>query len=148
MNIREVTDKELFLETLPLLNLLMTESNYKAVTEEQGWRGFEKAVQSGYREFCSTDKENRVVAVIGLRAFYDPLETDVGFEINNLIVDPDLRGQGIGTKLFEFAAETAKKEGANWIRLMVFPTNEKAIRFYNKHEFKHLANLMMWEKET
>ncbi len=144
-DIQEVSDQDALLKTLPLLNLLMTESGLEPVTEEQATNSFEKARQHGYRQFYAQD-ESGIIAVIGLHAFYDPLEPDLGFEINNLIVTPEKRGQGIGSALFQFAIEIAEKKGGKWIRLMVGEKNEKAITFYEKNKFKKAANLMLREE--
>lgn len=147
MKILEVTDKETFLKTLPLLNQLMVEENTDPVSEEQAWTGFEKASKTGFQLFYTSDN-NVIIGVLGLRAMYDPLEKDVGFEVNDLIVSDDRRGEGIGTALFEFATNKAKECGANWIRLMVLKENDKAQEFYKKHNFKNVADLMLWEKQT
>lgn len=145
MKIHEVTNTETLLRTLPLLNLLMTESSLKPVSEKDAIKSFKKAEEQGYKQFYTEDNKD-ITGVIGLRPFYDPLEPTLGFEINNLIVIPEQRGNGLGSALFQFAIDTAKKEGGNWIRLMVHENNNKAIKFYETNKFKKAAN-MMWREE-
>lgn len=54
-------------------------------------------------------------------------------EIKKLFVEPVLQGQGLGTKLLEYAVEHM---GAN--TLWALEKNTKAIRFYQRHGF-HLT---------
>ena len=53
-----------------------------------------------------------------------------GNEIEELYIDPFFAGQGIGSKLIEFAIEQKDCD-----RLWVLEKNTKAIRFYQKHGF-------------
>lgn len=53
-------------------------------------------------------------------------------EVMNVAVDPDVRGRGIGTALFGRLIEEVKTRGATAITLEVRPSNEAAIRLYEK----------------
>lgn len=52
--------------------------------------------------------------------------------IDQLYLHPDVVGQGIGTRLIEWA----KTELGSPIRLYTFQENQRAIRFYKRHGFK------------
>lgn len=52
--------------------------------------------------------------------------------IDTLCVDEGFRGQGIGTKLLDFAKELGKKNKCTDLYLTVNPNNKDAIKFYEK----------------
>lgn len=52
--------------------------------------------------------------------------------IDDLCVDELCRGQGVGTKLYDFVVKTAKSLGYTSVRLNVWTLNESALRFYEK----------------
>ena len=54
--------------------------------------------------------------------------------IDQLYVDPDLTGVGIGSELMT----VAKRERPNGLRLWAFVSNERAQRFYMRHGFREL----------
>ena len=62
--------------------------------------------------------------------------------IDDICVDKSVRGQGIGTLLYEHVKMQAKADGYNEIRLNVWSLNESAIRFYQKLGFAPLSMIM------
>lgn len=52
------------------------------------------------------------------------------FYINDIVVDKDYRGKGIGKKLFKFIENLAKENGQDSVELNVWSFNEYAINFY------------------
>lgn len=73
----------------------------------------------------------------------DIKEKDNGFmryrkllSIDTLCIDEDFRGQGIGTKILEFAKNIAKEENCTDMHLTVNPNNENAIKVYEKFGMK------------
>jgi ribosomal protein S18 acetylase RimI-like enzyme len=54
-------------------------------------------------------------------------------DIESLCVLPGHRGDGLGSQLFEAAAEEAKRRGAKDIWIGVVAGNESAMRFYRRH---------------
>ncbi len=72
-----------------------------------------------------------------------PMLHDVKYcYIDDLCVDRSLRGQGIGTQLYEHVKQHAQKDGYSAIRLNVWCLNESAIRFYNKLGLTPLSMIM------
>ena len=79
--------------------------------------------------------DNKIVGYI----IFDIKEKDNGFmryrkllSIDTLCVDKDFRGQGIGTKMLEFAKSIAKEQNCTDMHLTVNPNNENAIKLYEK----------------
>lgn len=63
----------------------------------------------------------------------DTIMTDIKtLYIDDLCVDENVRGQNIGTKLYEYVLDYAKKSGCYNVTLNVWTMNEKAIEFYKK----------------
>ncbi|MDV3428843.1 MAG: GNAT family N-acetyltransferase [Bacillota bacterium] len=52
--------------------------------------------------------------------------------IDDICIDENYRGKGIGEKLFKFIAEYGKSVGAHSLELSVWEFNKGAIDFYNK----------------
>ena len=50
--------------------------------------------------------------------------------IDTLCIDEKFRGQGIGTKMLEFAKEIGKKKSCTDMHLIVNPNNKNAIKVY------------------
>ena len=62
--------------------------------------------------------------------------------IDDLCVDATLRGQHIGTALYDYVKEQAKSEGCVAVTLNVWCLNEGAMRFYEKLGMKPLKVVM------
>ncbi len=63
----------------------------------------------------------------------DNILTDIKtLYIDDLCVDEDARGKHIGTALYEFVLDFAKKSGCYNVTLNVWSCNESAMRFYEK----------------
>jgi len=55
--------------------------------------------------------------------------------MDGIAVDPDYRGQGVGTQLFEGLFDHARENGYNAVRLDVIDTNPKARQLYERIGF-------------
>ena len=62
--------------------------------------------------------------------------------IDDLCVDATERGQHIGTALYDYVKEEAKREGCSAVTLNVWCLNEGAMRFYEKCGMKPLKVVM------
>ena len=62
--------------------------------------------------------------------------------IDDLCVDATLRGQHIGTALYDYVKEQAKSEGCSAVTLNVWCLNAGAMRFYEKLGMKPLKVVM------
>lgn len=71
--------------------------------------------------------------------------TDAGrgsLYIDDLCVDERRRGAGIGKALYDYAVETAKKNGCYRLYLNAWNFNESAVRFYTRQEMTPLKTYM------
>ena len=55
--------------------------------------------------------------------------------LEDMVVHPDYRGNGAGSKLLQAAIDFAKSAGCRRITLLTDKTNEAAQRFYKRHGF-------------
>lgn len=62
--------------------------------------------------------------------------------INILVVDEDKRGVGIGTKLYRYVERLAIRNSIDFVKLVVWPFNENAVRFYESLGYS-VRNIVM-----
>ena len=72
------------------------------------------------------------------------LRPDLEGHIMNIAVDPEYRGNGIGTALLTEVIERLINEGARYIGLEVRVSNEKAIRLYESFGFKKIKRIIAY----
>jgi len=68
-------------------------------------------------------------------SLYERTAKDSELLMDGIVVDPDERGQGIGTRLLAELSSFAKQNGFDSIRLDVIDTNPNARRMYERNEF-------------
>ncbi len=64
------------------------------------------------------------------------------FYIDDLCVDADARGTGIGHALLAYATEFAEKTGCREILLNVWEGNDSALRFYQNSGFRARSHIL------
>lgn len=65
------------------------------------------------------------------------LDAPADRELRNVYVDPEITSRGIGRALAERALDEMRAEGVKAVSLGVFPTNLRAIVFYERLGFVH-----------
>ena len=78
--------------------------------------------------------EDRIVGSLTLVTF--PIPTGIRAWIEDVVVDSDARGEGIGEALSVFALAEAKRQGAITVDLTSRPSREAANRLYQRLGFK------------
>lgn len=86
--------------------------------------------------FCAMDENNRMMGYcfcLTQQHLNNSVLTDIKtLYIDDLCVDENLRGQHIGTKLYEYVVNYAKENDYYNITLNVWALNENAMKFYQK----------------
>lgn len=86
--------------------------------------------------FVSVDENGQVLGYafcIFKQFINDNILTDIKtLYIDDLCVDENVRGQHIGTKLYEYVLQFAKESGCYNLTLNVWSLNESAMKFYEK----------------
>ncbi len=63
--------------------------------------------------------------------------------LEDMVVSRTAQGQGVGTKLMEFALDFARNNGCKRITLLTDRDNTGAHRFYQRHGFAHSSMVVM-----
>lgn len=84
-----------------------------------------------FKFFVAEQPEGRI---IGIALYYTAYSTWKGrmLYLEDLVVTEDLRGTGIGKRLFDAVVAEARHTGANRMKWQVLEWNEPAIGFYKK----------------
>jgi len=88
-------------------------------------------------------QKNQIVGMVNLLF---TVSTALGQRVallEDLVILPNQRGKGIGSKLLKEAIETAKLHDCHRITLLTDLANESAQRFYRKHGFSFSAMIPM-----
>lgn len=119
-----------------LLSMLFAlEADFAPVPEKQA---------AGLREIIAHPEFGRILvlregdAIIGMANLLFTISTACGGKVcllEDVIVHPDRRGDGLGTTLLEAAIAAAQQEGCLRITLLTDRANDGAIRFYQRNGF-------------
>ncbi len=77
-----------------------------------------------------------VVGMVSLLFTVSTAEGAAACWLEDLVVRPDGRGHGLGSRLLQHAVAYAQANGFARITLLTDRINEKAIRFYERHGFR------------
>ena len=58
--------------------------------------------------------------------------------MDGIVVDPEMRGKGVGTKILEKLSNFAREKGYKTIKLEVIDTNSRAKKLYESEGFKEI----------
>ncbi|MCG8512393.1 MAG: GNAT family N-acetyltransferase [Rhodospirillales bacterium] len=72
---------------------------------------------------------------------YRELEIPGSFYICAVALEPDFRGQGLGTRLMEIARQQAREAGLKTLSLLAFDANPKAVKLYERLGFKTVETM-------
>ena len=87
------------------------------------------------RIFCAVDR-GRIVGMVSILFTVSTAEGGRAAWLEDMIVDPDWRGQGAGSRLLKHALQEAKAAGCLRVSLLTDRTNEAAMRFYRRAGFE------------
>ena len=102
-----------------------------APTKEQ----LESIVASDSSQILLAKADGVIIGSLTLVIFHIP--TGVRAWIEDVVVDADARGKGVGEALNKFALAEAKRQGATTVDLTSRPSREAANRLYQRLGFVH-----------
>jgi len=146
----EIATENDFNEVFPLLQQLalleFSEEDFEKISQKKSWAQYQLSMNEGYKLYAAKTT-TECIATFGIRILNDPLNTGKPYaQINNLIVEEDYRGIGIGTELFLRIDKLAKKNGCTNIFLTILKSNKKGRKFYESVDFKApIAEMMIKE---
>src|SRR4051794_3488020 len=116
-----------------LLTLLFTlEADFTPDAERQA-RGLRLIIDQPDigRIYCACDGD-KVVGMVSILFTVSTAEGGLAAWLEDMVVHPDQRGQGIGERLLNEAVNGARAAGCSRITLLTDATNDSAMRFYQR----------------
>ena len=118
------------------------EINYSTSPDDwfESYFEFEGMTNKTQQDLCRQIHSNASVDKVYIKVLYEDriaavasLAIEDGYSLlHNVVVDPALRGQGLGKKLCYAAISKSKAEEADYSYLQVIKTNEVALNLYKK----------------
>ena len=144
----EVTTEEEFADVFPLLQQLgriETPETIENLTVQKAWAQYLKSRDQNYRLYMA-NSTTEVLGAVGLRVCDDPINNGKPYGvINNLVVEEDYRGLGIGSDILERVELVAKKEKCDLVTITLLTTNKQAKKLYDTLGYSHVSHLMIKE---
>lgn len=115
---------------------------FKAGSQKFGQEEYEELLKNPKTPvFAVCRKDNKEVIGYAFCKITDVKEDNIRKErryyfVEDLCVDKNLRGGGIGRQVMDFIYTQAKEHGCKSIELNVWECNERAVEFYKKAGFK------------
>ena len=124
--VREVTDEvvEAFGRLLPQLSTSAPQLDHEALTAIAAWQG---------NSLLLARIEGVIVGALTLVVF--PIPSGTRARIEDVVVDSDARGKGVGAALTQHALGVARELGARTVDLTSRPAREAANRLYERMGF-------------
>lgn len=94
---------------------------------------FFREIKNELAEYVIGELDKKIVAYAGAWVSFEQAE------VMHVAVEPKLRGQGIGTLLFDELIKAVKARGAKSITLEVRPSNAAAIKLYENFGLKSVG---------
>jgi ribosomal protein S18 acetylase RimI-like enzyme len=85
--------------------------------------------------YCATDNDSVVIGMVSLLFTVSTAEGGIAAWLEDMVVHPHRRGQGIGEQLLQEAINQACAAGCSRITLLTDASNAPAMRFYHKAGF-------------
>jgi GNAT superfamily N-acetyltransferase len=119
-----------------LLGILFSqEAEFKPNHEAQS-RGLTRIISSPEIGLIVVARQdNQIIGMVNLLFTISTALGDRVALLEDMVVSPNARGSGVGSRLLEQAIQFARLNGCKRITLLTDSTNESAQRFYQKHGF-------------
>jgi GNAT superfamily N-acetyltransferase len=121
-----------------LLALLFTQEADFQPNREKQERGLRLIIESpGVGVIFAAHDDGQVVGMVSLLFTISTAEGGPVCWLEDMVVRPDRRGGGLGSRLLKHAIDHARSHGFTRITLLTDRVNSRAIRFYERHGFRH-----------
>jgi GNAT superfamily N-acetyltransferase len=144
--LEEIETSPQFEDAFPVLLQLLAAENPQdpmPLEEDVALGQYLAARKQGYRLFAAKGS-SEVLGVAGLRVLHDPLNSGRPYAIiNNLVVEEDYRGLGIGQEMLARLEKMAKAEKCGEIIINALKTNRAAKKFYEGRAYTPVADVFV-----
>lgn len=118
-----------------LLDLFAHEKDFVPDREKQ-MRGLRLILEQPNRgRIFVLRNEREIIAMINLLITISTAEGGFVLLLEDLVVHPDHRGQGYGSRLLDYAKNFAREKGFSRITLLTDKPNDRSQQFYRRHGF-------------
>jgi GNAT superfamily N-acetyltransferase len=118
-----------------LLCALFTIETDFAIRPKEHARGLRRLLRGAARDACAVLVAVRAGKVVGMASVQIVVSTAEGAPsgwIEDVVVAPALRGQGVGSRLMTAATRWARRRGVRRLQLLVDERNRPALVFYHR----------------
>ena len=131
--------KQVYIQTYGIAGVSDEFANF--ITQQFAVERIEKTIQQNPDCILVAEYQNNLVGVAEIEwAKKCPCGDIIAPELNKLYILEWFCGKGIGAKLMELAENTVKKAGENHMWLWVLVSNQRAITFYENHQYQWIGN--------
>lgn len=127
-------------ELCALLDLLFSQEEEFVPNHQAQIRGLSRIIENPEVGQIIVARVNN--SVVGMVNILFTISTALGERaalLEDMVVSPAARNSGVGSKLLEYAIQSARLLGCKRITLLTDRTNESAQRFYKNHGFQRSA---------
>jgi GNAT superfamily N-acetyltransferase len=111
--------------------------DYQEPLPDKYYRAFENINTDSNQELIVVEKDDEVIGTLQLSFIqYLTYQGGIRAQIEAVRIREDLRGEGIGQKMFEWAINRAKEKKAHILQLTTDKSRPEALHFYEKLGFK------------
>lgn len=90
--------------------------------------------------------EQGVIAMCSVQLLISTAEGGTAGVVEDMVVMPEYRGQGIGKKLLESVQKWAEDRGGKRLQLLADQNNISALEFYKKMNWTKTQMIRLWKK--
>lgn len=113
-----------------------TRENYTTPLPQSYYDAFEKINKDENQHLTIVEKDKEIIGVFQLTFIpYLTYQGSLRAQIEGVRIKTSYRGLGLGEKMFLWAIEKSKKEGAHLLQLTTDKKRPDAVRFYKKLGF-------------
>ncbi len=127
----------------PLIVALATEEGEEPAMSEEVERVVSALLQSGASDFLLALIEERPVGCLQIAYRLSTWQALPYAYIEDFYLAPEARGQGIGTKLLDYALQRADGQGSDYVQLDVRSANTAARRLYDRFAFQDSGSILL-----
>jgi GNAT superfamily N-acetyltransferase len=120
-------------EIAAAIGLLMKSLSAEAKGEPMDEQMLRAIIASDWHDqFIATDENGKIVGTATMNFMFAPFAGRIAY-LEEIVIDANTQGQGIGSKLWEAIVDWSRQKGADHLEFTSNPKREQAIKFYQKH---------------
>lgn len=134
---------------IELLKVLFSIEKDFIFNEESQRRGLELMLQdSKSRCIFVAELQGVVIGMISGQALISTAEGGISVLVEDVVIDENYRGQGIGRELLKTMERWAVEKGARRLQLLADVNNSSALTFYDKLNWKKTSLMCLQKKDV